>query len=75
MRLIVLTDLKGQKIYVNPAQICAIYTGAGGCCAGKTCIQFAEENNYMPVSESVDIVAEMVESEDKNDSRKRKGDQ
>ena len=65
MRLIVLTDLKGQKIYVNPAQICAIYTGAGGGCVGKTCIQFAEENNYMPVCESVDIVAEMVKSEGK----------
>ena len=57
MRLIVLTNSIGEKVYVNPAQVCAIYIGG---MSGKTIVQFAEKNNCISVNESIDTVVEMV---------------
>ena len=61
MRLIVVTrEADGQKIYVNPEQVCAVYPYYKQ--DDKTVVQFAgAEGNYLEVLESVESVANMIE--------------
>lgn len=54
----------GEKIYINPKYVCAIYPNYH---TGVTIIQFPDdtEDNYFEVAESVDEVAKMIEGDTK----------
>ncbi len=47
----------GKKIYINPRNVCAVYSNQDG----STIIQFQRENCYWEVLESVETVAAMIE--------------
>ena len=63
MRMIIVSRMSdGEKVYVNPENVCAVYP----CFDNKeiTIIQFSgNDNNYLEVIESVDSVACMMEGE------------
>ena len=62
MRFIIVTrECDGKKVYVNPEPICAIYQHY---VKDSTVIQFADDENYIEILESVDTIASMVEAED-----------
>ena len=59
MRLITLTrKIDGAKIYVNPEQICAVFPYYK---KDTTVIQFAGDENYVEVLESVDSIATVLQ--------------
>ena len=59
MQLIIVTrQIDGEKMYVNPEQICAIYPYYKG---ESTVIQFAgAEENYLDVRESPESIVSMI---------------
>lgn len=63
MRLIIVSrKIDGEKVYVNPENICAVYPRFDN--KEITIIQFpGNDENYLEVIESVDSVASMMEGE------------
>lgn len=62
MRLIIVTrQIDGKRMYINADQVCAVFPDYRD--KSKTVIQFpGGEENYLLVSESVDSVANMLDS-------------
>ena len=60
MNLIIVTrKIDGKKMYINPIQICAVYSSFLN--EEETIIQFTGSNkNYLIVLERVDTVANMI---------------
>lgn len=63
MKMITVTRMvDGEKVYVNPENICAVYPRFDN--KEITVIQFpGNDENYLEVIESVDSVARMMEGE------------
>lgn len=58
MNLIIVTrKIDEKKMYINPNQVCAVYSGFLN--EKETIIQFSGSNNFA-VLESVDTVADMI---------------